>query len=565
MADDEHDLWGDLEPLMTSDNPVRALLEEQARLLEEKTRGLIVSWVESRPAPDGWQIHELRAASKTHPGEVVSLVKAWQSRGMPDELRLLRTTGSHRGNEWGYDDQSSFARALAADLQGEVTRGLLADLLDQARAATEAAARGTSSSEAPSATAPLVVDALVIRSWRSIAALDFEIGLRTVLFGPNGAGKSSILDAFALLGDFTRRGTTAAVSTRGSGWELLHDRAEVASFELGVVTNAARYSVTLAVREGRIDPVPGESLRLTSDGMVGFSREPGERFALGKAQTEHLGRGGRLAFRDRHALVRPEESSLLAFAQLDHAAAPTLLALHAALSGLRVYHGGRFDLDHLRRRGSDAQPTTVLDERGENLWAVLRTLRERDPEGPRALAIEHFMRRAFPEFQSVRTEQIGPEVVVGRIVERHRRRPLSAAAAPDGLLHLLLVLTAMFAPEPGECPLVLLDEPDTSLHPWALVVLAEATQRCAEMGRRVVLATHSPVLLSQFAPSECRVVEQREGATQVTPLEDIEGIADLLDDYAAGALYMAQVIAPQRPMPEGVAHDSAESEDAGET
>ncbi|MCB9529450.1 MAG: AAA family ATPase [Myxococcales bacterium] len=242
-----------------------------------------------------------------------------------------------------------------------------------------------------------------------------------------------------------------------------------------------------------------------------------------------------------------------------------MLALHAALSGLRVYHGGRFDLDHLRRRGSDAQPATVLDERGENLWAVLRTLRERDPEGPRALAIEHFMRRAFPEFQSVRTEQIGPEVVVGRIVERHRRRPLSAAAAPDGLLHLLLVLTAMFAPEPGECPLVLLDEPDISLHPWALVVLAEATQRCAELGRRVVLATHSPVLLSQFAPSECRVVEQREGATCVTPLEDIEGIADLLDDYAAGALYMAQAIAPQRPMPEAVAHDSAESEDVGET
>ncbi|MEZ4430937.1 MAG: ATP-binding protein [bacterium] len=278
MADEKLDLWGDLEPLVTGDNPVRALLEAQARLLEEKTRGLIVGWVESFASADGQQHYELRAASKAHPGEALLLVEALQEPGRTDAVLLVHTEANQEAKWITRHTQSSFVRALAAELQGADTRQLLEDLLDHARTAAEVAARGASPTGVPSAEPPLEVDALIIRSWRSIGTLDFEIGPRTVLFGPNGAGKSSLLDAFALLGDLARRGTSSAVSTRGGGWELLHDRAEEPSFELGVVTNAARYSVTLAVREGRVEPIPGESLRLAPDDIVFFSRSPGERF-----------------------------------------------------------------------------------------------------------------------------------------------------------------------------------------------------------------------------------------------------------------------------------------------
>jgi len=307
------------------------------------------------------------------------------------------------------------------------------------------------------------------------------------------------------------------------------------------------YSLEVARDGDRLDTRPGESVALP---LKGYNRFCGD---------------STIAFEDgrSHDLARPDECSLAIAAEYMGAtqepSAP--LSLHRALLGLRVYHAGRFDLDHLRRRGSDAEVTTQLDERGHNLWAVLRTLQDTDPDGPRLLAIERHLRRAFPDVEGFRTMQGGPEVVVGRILERHRRKPVSASGAPDGLLHFLLLLTAMFAPEAADAPLVIFDEPEIALHPWALAVLAEAMSDAVTQGKRVLLATHSPVLLSQFGPEECVVVEQIDGETRLTRLSEMEGVADLLDDYATGALYMAQLIAPQRRPDDESSNDGSDGTD----
>ena len=80
---------------------------------------------------------------------------------------------------------------------------------------------------------------------------------------------------------------------------------------------------------------------------------------------------------------------------------------------------------------------------------------------------------------------------------------------------------------------MLIDEPETSLHPWALAVLAEAICEATEgWGKQVILATHSPVLISQFEPGQILEVEQDGGRTRITRLSEIEDIKDLLQDYA---------------------------------
>lgn len=61
----------------------------------------------------------------------------------------------------------------------------------------------------------------------------------------------------------------------------------------------------------------------------------------------------------------------------------------------------------------------------------------------------------------------------------------------------------------------------------------------------MILATHSPVLISQFDPSELLAVESKDGRTQMTRLSEIGEIQDLLQEYAAGSLYMSETVAPQ--------------------
>jgi predicted ATPase len=92
---------------------------------------------------------------------------------------------------------------------------------------------------------------------------------------------------------------------------------------------------------------------------------------------------------------------------------------------------------------------------------------------------------------------------------------------------------------------LLFDEPELSLHPWALHIFAEAIREASAWGKQVLIATHSPALLSQFDPSEALATSLRDGRTEVKRLSDIPEIKDLLENYSAGSLYMAEMVGGQ--------------------
>jgi predicted ATPase len=119
---------------------------------------------------------------------------------------------------------------------------------------------------------------------------------------------------------------------------------------------------------------------------------------------------------------------------------------------------------------------------------------------------------------------------------------------------MLLLLTALFAEGDRETVL-LFDEPEISLHPWALAVLAEAVKFAAEQwNKQVLIATHSPVLISQFEPDQILAMDIRDGRALPRRLNDVPEIQDLLKEYGAGSLYMAEVVGAQSgPVAEEVA------------
>ena len=126
-------------------------------------------------------------------------------------------------------------------------------------------------------------------------------------------------------------------------------------------------------------------------------------------------------------------------------------------------------------------------------------------------------------------------------------RPINASGVSSGHLQMLIHLTALFSDSDGNEPFILFDEPECSLHPHALAALAEAMKEAAGVrGRQIVIATHSPVLLSQFDPENIVAVEKDEdGSTKVQRIASQPGMKELLEEYAAGSLYMSEAIAPQ--------------------
>jgi predicted ATPase len=81
-----------------------------------------------------------------------------------------------------------------------------------------------------------------------------------------------------------------------------------------------------------------------------------------------------------------------------------------------------------------------------------------------------------------------------------------------------------------------------------LVVFARAVKLAAERwNKQVFLATHSPVLISQFEPRDILVAGVEDGRARFERLSEISEIRDLLEDYAAGSLYMSEAVAGQGP------------------
>jgi len=66
---------------------------------------------------------------------------------------------------------------------------------------------------------------------------------------------------------------------------------------------------------------------------------------------------------------------------------------------------------------------------------------------------------------------------------------------------------------------VTFEEPEKSIYPGALAVLAEYFQAAADAGRsQVIITTHSPELLKHFAPQQIRVVTMEGYETRIGTL-----------------------------------------------
>ncbi|WP_165223705.1 AAA family ATPase [Aquisphaera insulae] len=380
---------------------------------------------------------------------------------------------------------------------------------------------------------------LKAQNYRSLAEVDLPLGSINVLFGPNGAGKSTLLDTIWFVRDCAIRSVSAASSSRDHGIGLLFDGAGANSpIVLMLETEGVRYELTFSFSSGRIEPYAGEKLEslLRRDGAL-IHRLPGTARAafhpLGVDQANTID------------LREPEKFSLGRY--LDYTPSDEAAELDQILHDVRSYRSRSFHLHRLKRDGSQAGYETKVSYLADNLWSVLRNLDSRRRLDDRYDTIIGYMRKAFPRsFEDLVIEPTGPNSLYAKFIEKERREPILASGVSDGHVQLLILLTALFSEGRDRYSLLLVDEPETSLHPWAQAVFAEAMIEAArDWNKQMILATHSPVLISHFTADQVLSVETRNGRTEITPISAIDGIQDLLEQYAAGSLFLSGLIASQ--------------------
>ena len=381
---------------------------------------------------------------------------------------------------------------------------------------------------------------LAVRNYRALEDVSLGLDELNGFFGPNGAGKSSFLDCLWFVRDCMIRDVPEAAADRDHGIGVLWDGAEDgASIQIEMETDSAIYTVELHLAQGRIDAQVGERLVAKSSGKELIARTSGSS----KARFFH----GELRQDLDVDLRRPEKLALDLYLSFSRETPEEAFEIDSLLRYVRFYAARTLDLWFLRRRGSESNHHLWLDERGRKLWSILRNLHDRRSYDDRYDRIVDYMREAFPGFRDFEIEQIGPSAVTCSFREAGRRNPIHASGVSDGHLQLLVLLTALFSEGRDRRSLVLFDEPETSLHPHALAVLAKAMREASEnWQKQILVATHSPVLISQFDPNQIVEVSLGEHRQAIfRRVQEIEEVRDLLDEYPLGSLYMAEALAPQ--------------------
>jgi predicted ATPase len=369
-----------------------------------------------------------------------------------------------------------------------------------------------------------MITKLRIQNFKCLRDVTIELGGLTVLIGLNDSGKSSILEAIHLLGETTRQSFRKIFQGPLALDKVVWRRepSRVVEWSLAGSSGEAAFSYDLGLREGRI-----EAERLTASGEAAVTWVPGMGWEL----------------RDEGGSERVEfpgtEMSGVFVACARKRASPMQLA-----EAIRSTGRYRLDPDSLRM---PAIPTAgaVLSPTGDNLAAVLDGLIS-GPDRRAVVALESALNEAIPTLNGLSVPPAPGgrpgEKVIEFVLAGNGKRPITIPCelASDGAMLLTAFLTLAYSDSPD---LLLIKEPENGLHPARLkdVVMLLRKIASGEIGnrpRQVVLTTHSPLLLNFAKPEEVRIVRRDlETGTTVTPMDQIEGIGSLLDEFGVGELW----------------------------
>jgi predicted ATPase len=345
--------------------------------------------------------------------------------------------------------------------------------------------------------------ALAIDNYRSLRHLRVRLSPLTIVTGANGAGKSSLYRAFRLLADSSRNGVVAALTREGgvssalwagpndtgrapdseSRWEAGTQRPGPVALRLGFGGDDFGYCIDLGLPASAPTMFCRDPEIKTEAVWAGPLLRPATLLAerrgpLVRARSD----GDWRRITDR---IRPYDSMLSEVADLDRA--PELVHVRELLRSWRFYDHLRTDADSLVRIAQIGTLTPVLSNDGADLAAALQTIKEIGD----AVTLHKTVDQAFPGSQIRVTNDNGRFELL--LQQPGLQRPLSAAELSDGTLRFLLLAAALLSPRPPE--LLVLNEPETSLHPELIPALAELMSRTSR-ATQLVVVTHSAALVA---------------------------------------------------------------------
>jgi predicted ATPase len=365
---------------------------------------------------------------------------------------------------------------------------------------------------------------LAVAGYRSLRDFVVELDALNLVTGPNGSGKSNLYRALRLLADAAQGRVIASLAREGGLQSTLWAGPETISRavrrgEQPVQGGGRRNPVSLRLGFGGDEFSYAIDLGLPPPPFGSFGHDPEiKRECVWSGLTL---RPSSVLVDRRGPLVKTREdksdwaivtTQLPTFdSMMTHCAdprhTPEMLMLREQMRAWRFYDHFRTDAAAPSRLPQIGTHTPVLSHEGTDLAAALETIRWIGEDE----AVDAAVADAFPGSRvNVRVDAGWFEV---EMQQHGLLRPLKAAELSDGTLRYLLWIAALLTPRPPG--LLVLNEPETSLHPDLLPALGRLIAQAAQRSQ-VIVVSHAPPLIDALqALPECHsiMLEKTVGET----------------------------------------------------
>lgn len=357
---------------------------------------------------------------------------------------------------------------------------------------------------------------VVIRGYKSIASdrpVTLEFGDISILLGANGAGKSNIISFFQMLSYMMSKSFGKYVEISGTSHALLH------------------YGV-------KKTPFMSGELKFTGEDSIDVYD-----FSLANAAPDRLIITEERITRHRKGEETPYEIALepnfkeSALAESDDQVAKSIFRI---LSRCKVYQFHDSSAEGPLRQACPVETADYLQSHGNNLPSFLLFLRENYEDDYNRIV--DYVRDVIPQFQDFYLEPTNGIVSLRWLDDSPTDYRFNAYQFSDGSIRFIALATLLLQPVRTMPDVIILDEPELGLHPYAITQLAEMIKD-ASIHAQVIIATQSKDLVDHFDIGDISVVEMNKEtqATSVTHLRD-EEYHLWLQNYTVSELWDKNII-----------------------
>ena len=350
---------------------------------------------------------------------------------------------------------------------------------------------------------------IILKGFKSIKTMDLELRPLNILIGANGAGKSNFISFFKMLNEMMAGRLQQYIGISGYAQSLLHFGPKVTSqieakLEFDVKTEVLIYSM-------RLFHAAGDTLIFAEEAFIwGGSQKPSS-----------LGAGHQETKINESAEVGRETTQVLKF----------------LLNQCRVYHFHDTSATARVRQSCYVGDNDYLKSDAGNLAALLLRFREYD-----SIAYQRIIktiRLIAPFFDDFDLEPRGNNVILNWR-EEGSDQVFGSHQFSDGTLRAICLTTLLLQPENELPKLIIVDEPELGLHPYALNVVAAMFGK-ASYHTQILISTQSSSFLDNFNPEDVITVD-RVGKESQFKRPNVEELEAWLEEYSLGEIWEKNII-----------------------